>query len=281
MTNVCKAFNRRSTIGEVGIELEFEGSRLSVEGFEKYWTKCADGSLRGESAEYVLSKPLARKDIRAALDNLDECFRRDRTIINETFRAGTHIHINVQELTLPQIINLLTIYFMFETTLIKLCREDRLGNHFCLRGKDASGLINMLYKAVTNGVLHGFSSDHYRYGAVNVTSLPKFGSLEFRALESSTDWGKLEAWIDMHLCIKDAAVRFKDPAFILGTASSQGFEEFGKSVFGPLWKVLKTVYDEQDVNEGVWEIQSVVFSKDWSKISHNIFATSNIFDITP
>ena len=43
----------------------------------------------------------------------------------------------------------------------------------------------------------------------DITALPKFGSLEFRALESSTDWAKLEAWIALHVAIKDAAVKLR------------------------------------------------------------------------
>lgn len=281
MTNVAKFFNRRPTKGEVGVELEYEGNDLPQTGFERFWTKCADGSLRGESAEYILTSPISRKDVKAALEELESSFKASKTLVKDTFRAGTHIHINVQELTLPQVINFLTIYFMFETTLIKLCREDRLGNHFCLRSRDASGLISMLYKAVTTSDTSAFSQDLYRYGAVNVTSLPKFGSLEFRALESTTDWEKVVFWVNAHLSIKDAAVSYRDPATILGEASAIGFKEFGKKVFGDSWAVLEKVYQEQDVHEGIWEIQSVVFSRDWAKANLNIFSLGNIFDITP
>jgi len=281
MTLVCKAFNKKPVTGDVGIELEFEGERLPVAGFEGFWNKCADGSLRGESAEYVLRKPIPRDKVADAIKNLTNCFNDSGTIIHDTFRAGTHIHINVQDLTLPQIINFLTIYFMFETTLVKTCREDRLGNHFCLRGQDASALIDMLYKAVTTGSVYEFSSDQFRYGAVNITSLPKFGSLEFRALESSTDWAKLSTWIDMHLSIRDMALKFKDPVDILGAASAEGFEGFGKRVFGANWEVLKDVYEEHDVCQGVWAIQPVVYAKNWAEMNHNIFAGSNIFDVTP
>ena len=281
MTNVRKVFNKRNVAGEVGIELEFEGRRLPASGFEDYWSKQADGSLRGESAEYVLRKPIPRDEVKKALDVLDKTFKDNATLIHDTFRAGTHIHINVQELTMPQVLNMLTIYFMFESLLIKLCREDRVGNHFCLRGRDAAAMFDLLYKAVAKGHVQEFTNDMYRYAAVNITALPKFGSLEFRALESSTNWAKLEAWIALHLALKDAAKKFQDPATILGTASVQGFKSFAESVFGEHWPLLVKLYDEQEVAEGVWAIQPVVFSKNWDSVNNNIFAVSNIFDITP
>ena len=61
----------------------------------------------------------------------------------------------------------------------------------------------------------------------------------------------------------------------------QGFNSFAQSVFGEHWPLLKDLYDDQDVAQGVWGIQPVVFSKNWDTVNNNIFALSNIFDVTP
>lgn len=281
MTTVRQVFGNSEQRGEVGIELEFEGANLPAEGFGTFWKRVADGSLRGESGEFILKKPIHRKEVAASLDLLEKVFASNGTKIVPTYRAGTHIHINVQDLNLPQVINFITLYFMFENTLLKLCSPERIGNHFCLRAKDASAIIDMLCSTVSRGSTDALHSDNFRYAAINVTSLPKFGSLEFRALESTTDWKKLQLWTDLHLALKDMALRYPDPVSILNEASGKGFEEFAKEVFGVLWPTLSPLYEEQDVREGVWEVQSVVFSKDWGKMNYNIFAPGSIFDLTP
>lgn len=278
MTTIGKIFGR-NTSGEVGIELEYEGARLPNTGFEAFWGRHVDNSLRGDSGEYVLRTPIKRELVPDSLKLLSDCFKDSGTKIADTFRAGTHIHINVQSLTLPQVVNFLVLYFMFENTLLKFCRPDRTGNHFCLRATDAESVFELLYRSVTKGDVKGFGNDHYRYAAVNLNALPKFGSLEFRALESTTDWEKIKTWIDLHLAIKDASLKFRDPANIFGEASTQGFESFAKEIFGPHWKVVSKLYKEEDVARGVWGIQPVVFAKDWSTVNHNIFSTGNIFDI--
>lgn len=282
MSLVKKVFaNKRLTKGDVGIELEYEGANLPQTGFEQYWVKTADGSLRGESAEFVLRRPVFLNEVDEALKVLSEAFKENRTKVFKAFRAGTHIHLNMQEFNMVQVINFLTLYFMYENTLLRFCSPERTGNHFCLRAKDAEALITMLFDSVEKGDLAGFFSDHYRYSAVNLTSLSKFGSLEFRSLESTTDWKKLKTWILLHFKLREKALEFKNPSQILLGASAEGFETFTKKVFGDLWEVVKPLYQEQDVQDGVWDIQSVVFSKDWEILNYNIFAKSNIFDVTP
>lgn len=278
MTLVAKAFNNRPVKTEVGIELEYEGHNLAQRGFENHWSKVADGSLRGESAEYILTTPIARKDVDASLKELDEAFKAARTNIFATFRAGTHVHINVQDLSTVQLINMLTLYYMYEDTLLAFCRQDRTGNHFCLRTKDASSVTDLLRNFILNPEARLFADDNYRYASVNLTALTKYGSLEFRSLESTTDWERLKTWINLLLCLKDASVKFGDPAQILLSASGEGFDKFGKTIFGDLWNTLDPLFDENNVRESIWEIQHAVFSREWGKVNLNIFAAENIFD---
>ena len=278
MTQVAKAFNSRPVKGEVGIELEYEGLRLAQRGFEQHWAKVADGSLRGESAEYILSRPILRTEVDVALKELDDAFKAAKTMIADTFRAGTHVHVNVQELSAVQLINMLTLYYMYEDALLAFCRKDRTGNHFCLRTKDASAVTDLLRSFIINPSAKLFADDTYRYASLNLTALTKYGSLEFRSLESTVDWDRLKTWVKLLLALKDASMKFDDPAQILLSASGEGFDTFAKRIFGDLWETLKPLFNEDGVRESVWEIQHAVFSRDWGKVNLNIFAAENIFD---
>lgn len=276
--NVKQAFKLKEVLKDVGIELEYEGVNLPKSGFETFWNRVPDNSLRGDSGEWVLKKPIFIKELPTALECLDAAFKLNKTQIIPTYRAGTHVHINVQELTVGQLFNYLVLYFMFENTLLKLCSPERTGNHFCLRLKDASSLSDLLMEFVKDPHVALLANDNFRYAAVNITSLPKFGSLEFRALESTTDWTKLILWTEILHTLKQASLKFENPAAVLLSASGDGFGEFGRKVFGSYWKILSPHFVEEDVRSNVWEIQHSVFSRDWAQVNLNIFSRSNIFD---
>lgn len=55
--NVIDFYGNKPQEGSYGIEIEVEGVNLPAVA-NNVWTTTHDGSLRGESAEYVLKKPL-------------------------------------------------------------------------------------------------------------------------------------------------------------------------------------------------------------------------------
>ena len=57
--------------GEVGIEIEMEGKNIH-HGPIAGWNMHEDGSLRGDSIEFVLKKPQTRKNVNKKLEALSE-----------------------------------------------------------------------------------------------------------------------------------------------------------------------------------------------------------------
>lgn len=181
MIKVMEAFRlpkRASTSGDVGIEIEVEGDNLPRP--DEYWRCERDGSLRGESMEYVLEEPLKLPKALDALAHLDACYIRGNTNVHESVRAGVHIHINVQKLTVVELFSFMTAYLILEDLLIKYCGEYREGNLFCLRTRDAEFLLHTLEGVASKKNYEAFSSDMLRYASMNVCSLWRYGSLEFR-----------------------------------------------------------------------------------------------------
>ena len=123
---IIEMYPLRETDGEVGIEVEVEGQNLGFVERSNTWNVVGDGSLRGESAEYILRQPVHRKDIHEALAELQELIR--HATIRTSDRAGVHVHINCQQLTFMQVINFASLYLIFEDILIKFCGEAREGN---------------------------------------------------------------------------------------------------------------------------------------------------------
>jgi len=246
-------------IGEVGIEIEVEGSNLPAPPVG--WRKVSDGSLRGESCEYVLKTPCARGSVTKYLDRMKEANEEANFEFSYSTRQSIHVHINVQELNLVQLYNFITLFLIFESELVRWCGEDREHNLFCLQTKDAEGLISTLEKAATPKTYHLLSTDSIRYSALNISSIYKFGSLEFRSMRGTDDYLMIQRWIDILLNIKDVALTYESPIDIVEDVSLLGVERFALKVLGE--ENIDLVHDVQSIMEGARQLQTMAYTGDW------------------
>src|SRR3546814_17797876 len=91
-----------------------------------HWNNERDGSLQGaETAEYVLKKPSSLKEVRTALDYIDLMYKAPNTQVDDTVRAGVHVHVNCQHLTMTQLYSFMTFYLILENVLVGWCGQDR------------------------------------------------------------------------------------------------------------------------------------------------------------
>lgn len=246
---------------EIGIEIEVEGSNIPQA--PSGWTGVSDGSLRGESLEYVLSRPVPRNKVEGFLNDLSDQFTKNRTRLNLSDRCGIHVHVNCQNLTTPQVINFTLLYLLLEDFLTHWCGPTREGNLFCLRGKDAEFLYSGLYKAKIENSLHILQKDQYRYAGVNLTSIHKYGSVEFRTLKTTNDFRtRTVSWVDILTNIKDKSLSFD--------SSRDMIEEMKKDLLGFAGDALKTsataILSELDnpilhLKEAMWRIQDIAYAE--------------------
>jgi hypothetical protein len=268
---VSDIFRLKPQEGFVGIEIEVEGSRLVNDNFG-HWRVVPDGSLKS-GVEYVLASPIPMEDVDSALNEVQAAFKANKTSVRDSVRAGVHIHFNAQQLTLVQLGNALTSYFIFEELLTRFCAPRRHGNLFALRLMDAFGLLHVMTEAFANRDFHLLGTDDIRYSALNLTALPKFGSLEFRALETGTfDPERIKLWIKLLHCIVafGASNKFDNPRDILRSFSEDGEEAFAETVFGPdLAAKFITCYDDcrYKMMDGCRAIQDFVYTVDWSGLA--------------
>ena len=245
MLHVFDVFhNRKREAGEVGLEIEVEGADLpqTITG----WRSEVDASLRGESLEYVLREPVSREQVPICLKKITKAYARCGSRIANSYRCSTHVHINVQELTMKEVYSFILLYAMFEPFLVKYCGEHREGNLFCLRIGDAEGIVPALRLAATTGEFNQLGSPLLRYGALNVTALAKYGSLEFRAMRGTEDMAAIGTWVKLLLALKDAAVAYKNPVTIIEDISGRGARGLAYHVFGGLLKEVPLPEEWED-----------------------------------
>lgn len=208
--------------GVIGVEIEVEGRNLPKAIFQN-WVIHDDGSLRGEdNAEYVLREPMSRDKVESALEYLEEQFKAlGSRLDTESDRTSVHIHLNVQDKTWAEIFTFWTLWTIIEDLSYELCGPERRGNLFCLRVKDCEGLVSSARASLDEGD-YPFQANDYRYAGCNVTSVFKFGSLEFRGMHGTVDKKEILLWIDFLLLCLTASGRFHNPHEVV-----TGFSEVG------------------------------------------------------
>lgn len=269
----------REQSGDVGVEIELEADRIPHKDFvPEMWKKEADASLRGESAEFVLRQPVKLRDLDAAFQALQSAFDASGTSPRPTYRAGIHVHVNVQDLTPTQLVTFICSYFMLEEVLLRFCDKSRLGNHFCLRMSDASYSLDKLVEFIQTENIRVLENEDLRYASLNVTSLFKYGSVEFRALESTLDFERIKVWAGVLVHLRDYAASLRSPVDLLASASAFGFEAYAPVILGRWYQHFQKWSTEENIKRGVRNIQYAIYSRDWDKPNLNIFRGKNLFD---
>jgi hypothetical protein len=179
-------------------------------------------------------------------------------------------------MTPKQLFTFITTYFVLEELLVTYCGPAREGNHFCLRAKDAEWIINELITAATTRKLKNLDTDTLRYCSLNIISLFKYGSIEFRAMRGTRDLDAIYEWVEILDRVRVASLEFKQPSDVLSTMSFNGEEDFIKRVLGDKAKwFLKNGNANSMVREGARIVQPLAYSVDWNTyrdVNNNPFA---------
>jgi hypothetical protein len=182
--------------GLFGVELEVEGRRLPADVFG--WVNHADASLRGEAQEYVSHGPVNLQTLGLILDNFDTACTNQRTVINPSYRASTHVHYNVLWRPILDIIRQVIFFTAFEPVILSMCGPTRNGNLFCMSSYDTGDYPRWLASVLTCRQVNlkkVFSRG--KYSALNVNPVMTQGTLEFRAFptyvskEETLKWCRL------------------------------------------------------------------------------------------
>ena len=251
----------RKTGPMIGIECETEGRRLQTLGSD-FWRTEADGSLR-DGLEYV-SRPLEPKEVKQALKSLNDWHEANKSHPNFSFRCSTHIHINVQDLEEQQLFSMIFLYMMYENVFMNYVHKERVGNRFCLRFQDAQALTyevsNLLRRTKEENLkygLRGLQQNTLKYAALNLYTLNKYGTLEFRALEGSKGVEHIDTWVQAIIRLRSVAMKF-DSTEKLYEVFVADPEELANEIFGHAPdKFLLPGWKEQ-VEEGYSQNQAIL-----------------------
>lgn len=226
-----------------GIEIEVEGENLPALN-TKYWCVHDDGSLRGESFEYVTKGALLLEDVEKALKALNNSFEKKESKLALSFRTSVHVHMNVQYMEVDKLGATIYLYYLFEELLMQYCGGDRIGNRFCLRLQDSEAIIPNIIKAFEEG-FRNLDPNRIKYSALNIAPIRTYGSIEFRAMRGTTDVEMLTNWVKILNCLKTS--QFETAKDVLEFVEINGFEKLAEVVFGDLFRYLAFENWKQEV----------------------------------
>jgi Putative amidoligase enzyme len=203
----------------IGLEHEYEGvkdSTLPKHTFADFWTYHEEGSLKDNGAEFVFTTPLFGVDAYNALEWIVAYAKDSKWKC--TKRTGIHVHLDVRDLTVPQLAGLCILYAAVEPILYHWVGDGRDSSHFCIplyRADEALlGTCAIVRSAFQDDLGDGHNAlaratEFQRYAGFNLQALAKFGSIEFRQLQTTHDLVRIVDWINMIMSLK--ATAFKLP----------------------------------------------------------------------
>jgi hypothetical protein len=246
---------------EFGIEIEVENvPGLHIPG--GIWETTGDDSLGNDTSngELVLSSPLNFKEAMAAIRVADRHLKEHHPDHHFSMRTSVHVHMNVQQYSLKQILDILTLYWLYENQLVRYCGPDREGNFYCLRFSDSEALAYKIYAAClyhqnsdSLRTLDLLGSMDHKYSAVNTAPLIRYGSLEFRSMRGTSSPVTMKRWLTMLSAIRDEAVSEDFSIF------SEHPVERAHKIFGKYTKYLvKGQEDREDIVSTLENIREIL-----------------------
>lgn len=262
----------------IGVEIELEDIRQDLHlrkyrdhGAWNFWKVEEDGSLRGEYArEFVLAAPLAGESLVTALLLLEDVLSTGaKQLPNCSERTSVHVHLNVSDLTTKEIRYLLGLYYAVEPLLFKYVGNNRDKNIYCLPGDIVTEDLlqfNSLGEENIKYLLNNYQKYDRKYSALNLSSLKKYGSLEFR--HKGGDWRAYSnlTWINLILCMKRYILEGNgtyNPDELPAKLSVMGEDKFIDDVFGSFADGLKYPGFEKDVREGIRTSQLLLYGENY------------------
>lgn len=266
----------------VGIEIEVEGDTLPIPKSSPFWKHTLDQSLRG-GVEYISDGPLPCSEIKTKALNI--LYKHMKPEANkDQSRCSTHVHVSVGHLSVIQLYTVLTGCILLDSLLMKHCGEDRHENLFCQPVVFTEGLVVMLQaeaKALERDVSSLFRnffthvrSDRYKYSSLNIASIKKLGTLEFRGMRFLSKASEVDEWsTQLYHMVNALATEWKTPEeFILWYQSHTVTELFYK-LFSSV-RFIRKLCGVPDYGKLIAQNTSMAcdlgLDINWNKVSKNL-----------
>ena len=247
----------------IGIEVEVENVMMIGPNVTRtYWANKEDGSLRNHGVEFVTPGVIPASAAGLALNLLKAELNPD---IDFSKRTSIHVHLDVRQLTMSQLMGLLFTYVAVENLLFKFVSNNRRNNIFCVPIIETGLLTNL--RQNQKEILSAIQNYWAKYSALNLIPIQS-GSLEFRHMPGTLNTSLLLQWIDLICCLKVFAYKYDLKTIIdqiSGLNSNSRYRQFVESVFGTRCIYLDMSNLLHDMEKSVYLIKHSSFNNPFDK----------------
>jgi len=247
----------------IGLEFEFEGVKgeprldrhegrnpISVkDDWAAYWLVKADGSLHDLGCEWLFSRPLFGVDVVEAVTGL--CDHAIKNKFKVSIRTALHAHIDVRDMLRIELARMNTLYCLFEKGVYNFAANNREENVFCIPWYKSDQMARHARNVSSESSDLRSASEalaNEKYSGLNLDSLARFGSVEFRHALTTTDAEWIFKWINLCLSFKRAAQKLAaSPLELVHNLSAIGVEAFARQVFEDQFQTIWYPQLEHDV----------------------------------
>ena len=198
----------------VGIEVEAENIISSNRGWRRrdldtslyFWNIDEDGSLRNSGAEFI-SRKLRGSDIKTALGELSKALNEQKITPVFSDRTSIHIHSDVRAMDYTHLTNFLSLYMFCEPFLFYIGGWKRKDNSYCVPFWNDFRKQELLAGMCTCSPAEGpeklitWIDSFNKYDALNLYSISRKGTLEFRHHEGTLDINRIYNWAKIILTL--------------------------------------------------------------------------------
>lgn len=258
-----------------GVEIEVEGEHLPTDLPTKWWRIETDSSLKTEEAyEYVTNGPDTLDGVKKRIDMLRAAYERNNTEVYDSVRAGVHVHMNVQDWDVKQLMTFSVCYYIVEDVLLRFCGENREGNLFTLRARDAEYVLFKLIECLNTRNLAVLKNEIIRYASLNYCSLFKYGTVEFRGMRGTGDLDAIIEWVEVIDELRKSSLDFSTPVEVMEYMSGGGERLFLQKLFPTKYHLFDSDDLDSRIRNSARRIQMLAYGTDWEALSKpnvNIF----------
>ena len=172
-------------------EIEVETRGLGEDWIEeKGWQVDRDGSLLN-GLEFKTSTPKTKDNLLNYWNRLYNN-KKFKEVCQEAPTASIHVHVNCQKKTWDDVKKIVMAYYALEPLIFDFVDKSRRGNLYALPfavAEDGIQCLTQLFSENISGLRQMFRNA--KYLALNVASLGRICTLEFRHLECTFDLDKI------------------------------------------------------------------------------------------
>tara|TARA_R100001440_G_scaffold19195_2_gene32447 strand:- start:18790 stop:19812 length:1023 start_codon:yes stop_codon:yes gene_type:complete len=193
-------FNRESLSRlerHMNAELEQHNISVAYEGYNhttrNHWKLVTDASCGSELVSPVLQGSAGFRELKLVLQALNSF-----GITEPESTCGVHIHLKPRNLTVEKVKNIYKRYAKYEREIDSWMPPSRRGNRnqWCYSIiSNANAPAFEAYQGNSFYELVASLPNSIRYHKVNLRSLTRYGTVEFRQHSASTDYTKISNWI--------------------------------------------------------------------------------------